>query len=251
MRTNPNNSAIFAALLSILLGGNFAVVSAAEPAASAPVGVGGQATTLRASGSVDRIYRQGASITFFSDAPFWGPPRRGAGQVMLWPKDTAFVLFIPALVPITIDGKKASFRDLGVGQRVDVQYNLQEGGVGCIAYRIDAHAATGTFISDGKPHSPRLIGHWRQVGPGTVTDYWFAGDGTFKSELAQVGKPTRTLSGNWSLNGDRLDYDVTKSEISRFPAGSKDQDKLLQLTKDYYVLETRRGSQHRYVRLPK
>jgi hypothetical protein len=241
---------ILTAVLLIMLGGSSGVVSAAEPTASAPIRSSGQATTLRASGSIDRVSRQGASITFFADAPFWGPPRYGAGQVMLWPKDTAFVLFIPGPTPIRIDGKKASFRDLAIGQKIEVQYNLQEGGVGCIAHRIDAHAAPRTFTSDGKPLSPRLVGHWRQMGSGYVMDYWFTADGTFRCEVAEPNKPLDTASGTWSITGDRLDYNVIKSNHRSYPAGTKDHDKLLQLTKDYYVLETRRGNQHRFVRLP-
>jgi hypothetical protein len=241
---------ILAALFSLLLVGNFEVALAAEPIRSAPMDSSGPATIFRARGSIDRIYRQGSDITFFADAPFWGPPRYGVGQAYLWPKDTAFVLHV-GTVPITIDGKKAGFHDLNVGQNVQVQYYLRNGGlgIGCVAYRIDARSAPGKFIPDGQAHSPRLVGRWRTLGSGFASEYRFAADGAFTAEVAFAREPLHRIAGKWWVTGDQLHYDIISSDIRGYSSGTKDQDKLLQLTKDHYVIEGRNGSQHRYVRV--
>jgi hypothetical protein len=245
-KAHPDKAVILAALSSLLLVGNFEIGAAAQPAASAPLRGEGQATTFRVSGSIDQVYRQASKISFFADAPFWGPSRYGYGRASLWPKDTLFVLHVPT-VPITIDGKKASFEDLVPGQKIQVQYNLEEnGGIRCIANRIDARAPPPSLSLDGQPHPARLTGHWRYAGPGVICDYLFAGDGTFKGELAVAGEPLRHFSGTWSVAGDKLNYAITKSDYKTL---TKDQDKLVQLTKDYYVVETRHGTQHKYARL--
>lgn len=243
-------AAMLATLVSLAMDGNFGIAAAAEPAASAPIYSNGQATTFRTSGTIDRASRQEGVIAFFADTPFWGPPRAGGGQVYLWPKDTLFVLFVPAMIPITIDGKKASFRDLTVGQKLEVQYNMAgEGGLRCVAHRITAHAATNTFVPNGQTHPARLVGHWRSLGRNVVIDYWFAADGTFRDEVAEAGAPLRGSSGKWSVLGDKLTCDVTQSTSKYLKAGTRDQDKLIQLAKDYYVIETPHGNQHRYTRL--
>jgi hypothetical protein len=136
---NPPRFVRLVALCCLITEVNVGILSANEPMASARLIVG-QATTFTASGVIDRFHLQNACLTFFSDAPFWGPPRRGAGLVYLWPKNTLFVLFIPGATTITLDGNKSSIEHLTVGQRVQVQYNMGFNGTFCDAYRIDARS---------------------------------------------------------------------------------------------------------------
>jgi hypothetical protein len=140
LQVTPPRFVRFVALCCVITEVSVGVLSAAQPIAQAPTTEEGQATTLTASGVIDLIGRQMPAISFFPEAPFWGPPRYGSGRVFLWPKNTAFILFIPALVPITLDGKKVSFSQLAVGQRVQVQYNIGFYGTRCEAYRIDARS---------------------------------------------------------------------------------------------------------------
>ena len=250
-KAQPDKALIVAALSSLLLVGNFEIGAAAQPAASAPLRGEGQATTFRVSGSIDQVYRKSSKIFFFADAPFWGPSRYGYGRASLWPKDTLFVLHVPT-VPITIDGKKASFEDLVPGQKIQVQYNLEEnGGIRCIANRIDARGAPPSLSLSGQSHPASLIGHWRYASAGLIGDYVFSADGTFRGELAEAGDHVRHFSGTWSVTGNTLNYVNTKSELKYTRAGSTDHDKIMQLTKDYYVVESSHGNQFRFTRLPK
>jgi hypothetical protein len=246
----PCKSAMVAALTFLLLDSHPAMVTAAEPTASAPLeSSGGRPTTFRVKGSIDHVNKGQAVITLFADAPFWGPPRFGGGEVVQWPKDTLFVLFVPALIPMTIDGKRASFAQLAVGQKIDVQYNISSSGTGCVAYRIDAHSPHDAFASDGQAHPLKLVGHWRYVGSGGTSDYWFSHDGSFKVEVVPAGRSVRHSSGKWWVAGDTLYYGVTESSDPGYPAGKKDHDKILALTKDYYVVENLRRDQDRFVRI--
>jgi hypothetical protein len=225
------------------------VVAAAKPISAARIGSSGQPTTVRASGEIDYINRNGSSIVFFADAPFWGPPRYGGGVVYLWPKDTAFELFVAGPTPITIDGKKASFRDLTVGQRVSVEYNFAAGGHRCIAYRIEAHSAPNGNVAVHGLSGERLLGHWRSGHPGYLADYWFRKDGTFSADLIVARRGVHEYSGLWHVGGNSILYDIKQSKNSRMKVGGQDEDKVIAMTNDYLVIEDVRGNQHRFVHL--
>lgn len=145
LQMTPPKFVRFIALCCLITEVNVGILSANEPMASARL-IGGQATTFTASGVIDLIGPQMPAISFFSEAPFWGPPRYGGGRAYLWPKNTAFILYIDGMVPMTLDGKKISFDQLKIGQRVQVQYNLGwHRNLGwydtrCEAYRIDARS---------------------------------------------------------------------------------------------------------------
>jgi hypothetical protein len=101
-----------------------AEVLATQPLAFKPASGGDFATILTVSGTIQQIGKQSAMIALFARKPFWGPLHYGANQFALWPADTLFIATVPAGIPIIIDGKKAGFEELTVGQSVQVQYNL-------------------------------------------------------------------------------------------------------------------------------
>jgi len=129
-------------------------VRATQPLAFQPTSGGDFATILTVSGSMQQVTKQSAMIALFANKPFWGPPHYGASHFALWPADTLFIARVPANIPITLDGKKAAFDGLAVGQQVQVQYNLvlstqtglniglMEPYMYCGAVRIDAHSAS-------------------------------------------------------------------------------------------------------------
>jgi hypothetical protein len=129
-------------------------VRATQPLAFMPASRGDFASILTVSGSIHQITKQSAMIALFANKPFWGPPRYGARQFALWPADTLFIARVAAGIPIIIDGKKAGFGELAVGQYVQVQYNLvlstqaglhyglTEPYMYCAAVGIDGHSAS-------------------------------------------------------------------------------------------------------------
>jgi hypothetical protein len=132
-------------------------VRATQPLAFKPAAGGDFATILTVSGTIQQIGKQSAMIALFANKPFWGPPHYGASHFALWPADTLFIASVPANIPITIDGKRAAFGGLAVGQNAQVQYNLvlstQSGSkygsdgfvlpyMFCGATRIDARSAS-------------------------------------------------------------------------------------------------------------
>jgi hypothetical protein len=106
---------------------------------------GGQPTTLTATGPIAVVDRSGGRVFLTPTKPFWAPPPSGRNRIIQWPADTLFVVRVSAVIPITIDGKRAGFTQLAIGQNMNVQYELSQGfygGVSCVALRIDARTAS-------------------------------------------------------------------------------------------------------------
>ena len=79
--------------------------------------------------------------------------------------------------------------------------------------------------------------------------YTLRKDGTFAGEVKRKGEATWKFAGRWSLAGDVLNYTYTKSSLDRVPAGSVDQDKLIELKKDHFIVITLDGSRRKYMRI--
>src|SRR5438093_8996379 len=101
---------------------------------------GHAATRFTVSGKIE-VVTKNSEIALFADKPFYGPPTPAAGYV-LWNinRNTLFMASVPIAIPVTLDGKKAGFRDLKSGQYVVVEYELvlDEVIFYCAATRIDA-----------------------------------------------------------------------------------------------------------------
>jgi hypothetical protein len=63
------------------------------------------------------------------------------------------------------------------------------------------------------------------------------------------GKANGSFSGRWTLTGGKPNYEYTASSDKNIPAGSKDQDKVIELTKDHYTIEDILGRRETYVRV--
>jgi len=94
----------------------------------------------------------------------------------------------------------------------------------------------------------QLVGHWRTAGPHLGCDITYAADGTFSGRIELDGAVISTFAGKWSLNGDKLDYTYTKSSPQNAPLG-KDRDRLIEATKNYFVIEASDGSRRKYSRV--
>jgi hypothetical protein len=97
----------------------------------------------------------------------------------------------------------------------------------------------------------QLIGRWRRVDPErkSVTNITFNRDGTFFGNVEENSKMTWSFAGKWALTNRNLTYEYTASSGIQIPVGTKDQDKIIALTKDGYTLENALGLRETYVRI--
>jgi hypothetical protein len=101
------------------------------------------------------------------------------------------------------------------------------------------------------PRADQLVGHWRytNVSANRVDDITFSKDGTYTGRVIQGGKLLGQFGGKWSLEGSTLHYEYTRSSIPQIPVGLKDQDRLLEVTKDYYAIQAIDANQRRWLRV--
>ena len=96
-----------------------------------------------------------------------------------------------------------------------------------------------------------LVGHWRWTDTATTRsiEYIFRDDGTFTGSAKEKGETMAEFTGKWSVEGDALHYEYSGDTSGRAPVGAKDRDKLLEVTKEYYVIQARTGAKRKYVRV--
>jgi hypothetical protein len=99
------------------------------------------------------------------------------------------------------------------------------------------------------PENNWIVGHWRYAEQGRSSDYIYRGDSTFTANVALQGKVVWKFAGTWSIDGDMLNYQYTQSSIPQVPVGKKGGDKLIDISKDYFVLQTVNHEQRRYNRV--
>lgn len=100
-----------------------------------------------------------------------------------------------------------------------------------------------------RPRQSDLVGQWRYADKTQSCGYIFSPDGTFRAEVAIGGKTISKFTGRWSVKGDALLYEYLTDQRGEIATGSKDRDKLLEVTKDHFLIEAGDGSHRRYVRL--
>lgn len=110
-----------------------------------------------------------------------------------------------------------------------------------------------TCASAEIPTSELLVGSWQNtnVVKQFTTDLTFKRDGTFVGKVTQGGKVVWEFGGKWSLKERMLNYDYTASSLARIPVGTKDQDEIIEVTKDYFICQgmITHGGQKKYVRM--
>ena len=99
------------------------------------------------------------------------------------------------------------------------------------------------------PTKEQFIGHWRYIGDSQTVDYTFRDDATFTGSILEDGKVVLQFTGKWSVEGDKLNYEFTKSIPEVIAAGTADQDTIAEMTRDYYIIETRYFSKRQYSRV--
>jgi hypothetical protein len=97
----------------------------------------------------------------------------------------------------------------------------------------------------------QLVGRWRSTNAtlNAATDITFRKDGTFVGSVEASRRITGSFSGKWTLTNGTLNYEYTAASGVRIPIGTKDQDKLITLTKDHYTIVNAIGLNETYVRV--
>ncbi len=109
-----------------------------------------------------------------------------------------------------------------------------------------------TAQPEGAVFNPsQLVGQWRHVDVKRklVTTLKFKNDGTFTGDAEVSGKTNGSFSGTWTLQGSSLNVEYAASSDKNIPVGKKDQDKIVELTKDQYTIENTLGISETYVRV--
>lgn len=94
-----------------------------------------------------------------------------------------------------------------------------------------------------------LVGDWRYVDASQRCDYSFKPDGSFNGEVRLKAKLVSKFSGKWKISRTALLYTYTADALGRIPPGTTDQDQLLEIHKDSFVIQAANGDQRRYRRI--
>jgi hypothetical protein len=99
------------------------------------------------------------------------------------------------------------------------------------------------------PSGPeRLVGDWRYSDSLQSCLYSFRQDGTFTGEVRVQSKLVSKFHGRWSIKGHTLLYQYLGDVMGRIPTGATDQDELLELGSDSFVIRAANGDRRRYIR---
>jgi hypothetical protein len=98
--------------------------------------------------------------------------------------------------------------------------------------------------------SRKLVGDWRYSDRVQSCRYSFQSDGSFTGEVRMESKLVSQFAGRWSVKGQTLFYRYLSDRLRRIPAGATDQDELLEVKRDSFVIRAANGEERRYVRTP-
>jgi hypothetical protein len=99
-----------------------------------------------------------------------------------------------------------------------------------------------------------LIGTWHAEGPGPngevlATTEVFSENGNFEGYGDVNGRRHWNYEGEWSLSRDLLRTQYTESDLAKIPVGTKNVDRIVEISTDYLIMENEQGVQRRFVRV--
>jgi hypothetical protein len=96
----------------------------------------------------------------------------------------------------------------------------------------------------------KLVGDWWYSDRVQSCRYSFKSDGSFTGEVRMRSKLVSQFAGRWSVKGQTLFYRYLSDKLERIPPGATDQDELLEVKRDSFVIRAANGDERRYVRKP-
>jgi hypothetical protein len=103
--------------------------------------------------------------------------------------------------------------------------------------------------ADGYSRNPGLVGHWAHKGPEIASVLIISENGTWSGTVSLAGQPDAQFEGKWLTDKHYVYWLYTKSSSVTVKVGARDKDKLVEITKDFFVLDTRDNRRVKYVRI--
>ena len=100
-----------------------------------------------------------------------------------------------------------------------------------------------------RPRQAELVGRWRYADAAQSCQYSFTADGKFTADVRLRGETAARFTGRWSVKGDFLMYQYLTDARGAVPAGTTDQDKLLVVQKEFFIIQAADGNRRKYQRL--
>jgi len=94
-----------------------------------------------------------------------------------------------------------------------------------------------------------LVGHWRYADSTQSCDYSFKADGSFTGQVRHRGRVVSNFTGRWAVRGNALHYTYISDVFGRIPPGATDQDQLLEIKPESFLIKAANGDQRRYRRI--
>jgi hypothetical protein len=109
-------------------------------------------------------------------------------------------------------------------------------------------SAACTNLESSSP-ARRLVGDWRYADQIQSCQYSFKSDGSFTGSVKQRKKLVSKFTGRWSITDQTLHYRYLSDVLGSIPAGATDQDQLLEVKRDHFLIQAANGERRRYVRI--
>jgi hypothetical protein len=95
----------------------------------------------------------------------------------------------------------------------------------------------------------QLVGHWRYADSTQSCDYSFKPDGSFTGQVRHRARVVSNFAGRWTVRKDALHYTYVSDVYGRIPPGATDQDQLLEVKPESFLIKAANGDQRRYRRI--
>jgi hypothetical protein len=94
-----------------------------------------------------------------------------------------------------------------------------------------------------------LVGEWRYADEIKACHYIFNANGTFAGDVVYHRKTISKFTGRWSVEGDTLLYTYVSDALDKIPAGATDRDRLLDVDREFFIIQAADGSKRKYLRI--
>src|SRR6478736_1547719 len=94
-----------------------------------------------------------------------------------------------------------------------------------------------------------LVGNWLYADAVQSCRYSFESDGTFQGEVRLNNRPVSRFKGTWTVKDDALLYKYISDVFGRIPPGATDQDRLLEIGQESFLIQAANGDHRRYRRV--